>query len=61
MATKKSYAQLQTELDDILTQLQSGELAIDEALALHKAGEKLVTQLEAYLASAKNEVEQLKK
>lgn len=61
MATKKSYTQLQTELDDVLLQLQSGDLAIDEALALHKTGEKLVTELEAYLASAKNEIEQLKK
>lgn len=61
MATKKSYGELQAELDDVLLQLQSGNLDIDAALKLHKQGEKLVDELEAYLADAKNEIEQLKK
>lgn len=59
--TKKSYKQLQTELDDLLEQLQSAELDIDKALILHKEGEKLVAELEAYLADAKNEITHLKK
>lgn len=61
MATKKTYGELQAELDDVLLQLQSGDLDIDAALKLHKQGEKLVGELEAYLADAKNEIEQLKK
>lgn len=61
MTTKKSYAQLQEELEDTLLKLQSGELDIDKALLLHKQGEKLVGELEAYLKDAKNEIEHLKK
>ena len=61
MATKKSYKQLQTELDSVLSQLQSSELDIDSALNLYKEGQKLVGQLEEYLKSAKNEIEHLKK
>lgn len=59
--TKKSYKQLQEELDDLLEQLQSEELDIDKALILHKEGEKLVAELETYLAEAKNEIKHLKK
>lgn len=61
MTSKKTYSQLQAELDELLLELQSGELDIDKALILHKEGEKLVAELEAYLASAKNEITHLKK
>lgn len=61
MTNKKSYRELQDELDEILLQLQSGELDIDKALKLNKAGEKLIAELEAYLAVAKNEIIHLKK
>lgn len=60
MVKKKSYSELQAQLDEVLVQLQSGELDIDAALRLHKQGEQLVTELEAYLAEAKNEIEHLK-
>jgi exodeoxyribonuclease VII small subunit len=59
--TKKTYKQLQDELDILLEELQSAELDIDKALILHKEGEKLVSELEEYLANAKNEIEHLKK
>jgi exodeoxyribonuclease VII small subunit len=61
MATKKSYVQLQTELDDVLAELQASELDIDKALILYKQGQKLVEHLEKYLETAKNEIEHLKK
>lgn len=60
MTSKRTYSELQDELDEILLQLQSGELDIDKALKLHTEGEKLVAELEAYLANAKNEIEHLK-
>lgn len=60
MGTKKSYKLLQGELDEVLEQLQSVELDIDKALILHKEGEKLVAELEAYLTNAKNEIEHIK-
>ena len=61
MTGKKSYKQLQEELDELLEQLQSAELDIDKALILHKEGERLVGELESYLKNAKNEVEHLKR
>lgn len=61
MAKPKSYRDLQTELDNVLEQLQSAELDIDKALELYKHGRDLIKQLEDYLQTAKNEIEHLKK
>jgi exodeoxyribonuclease VII small subunit len=60
MATKVSYRELQTQLDSVLSELQSAELDIDKALDLYKQGQKLIEQLEKYLKNVKNEIEHLK-
>lgn len=59
--TKKTYKHLQAALDDVLSQLQSAELDIDNALELYKQGQKLIKELEAYLKTAKNEIDRLDK
>lgn len=56
MTTKKSYETLKQELDAIVASLQSGEVAVDEAIKLHTAGEKIIAQLEAQLQSLENTV-----
>jgi len=61
MTSKKSYRELQLELDEVLLQLQSAELDIDKALELYKQGQNLIKKLEDYLQTAKNEIEHLKK
>lgn len=61
MTAKKSYRELQSELDSVLAELQSAELDIDKALDLYKRGQKLIVQLEDYLKKAKNEIESIKK
>lgn len=61
MAIKKTYRELQGELDSVLVELQSAELDIDKALELYKQGQKLIEQLEDYLQNAKNEITELKK
>ena len=61
MPSKKSYKDLQGDLDGVLVQLQSAELDIDKALELYKQGQKLIAALEDHLQHAKNEIEQLKK
>lgn len=61
MVQKKSYRELQTQLDTVLDHLQSAELDIDKALELYKQGQNLIKQLEDYLQTAKNTVEELKK
>lgn len=60
MATKLKYRELNLQLDEVLRQLQSAELDIDKALEHYKHGQKLIKQLEDYLQTAKNEIEQLK-
>lgn len=60
MPTKKLYRELQSELDEVLAQLQSADLDIDKALELYKRGQKLVAELENYLENAKNEITELK-
>lgn len=59
--TKKTYRELQAELDSVLSELQSSELDVDKAVELYKNGQKLITELETYLKTAKNEIEHLKK
>lgn len=57
---KKSYSSLQADLDEILNELQSGELDIDEAVKKYERGMKIVAELETYLKSAKNKVTKVK-
>jgi len=60
MPKKQSYRALQSELDKVLTELQSTESDIDKALDLYKQGQELIKQLEEHLLTAKNTVEHLK-
>lgn len=63
MADKKppsSYRAMQTELDAILTELQSADLDIDKAMELYKKGQKQIGELEDYLKKAKNKIENIK-
>lgn len=59
MSDKKSYKQMQAELDATLSELQSSELDIDKALELYKKGKLQIAELEKYLLSAKNEVQKI--
>lgn len=61
MTLKKSYRELQAELDKVLDELQSAELDIDKATGLYKEGQRLIKKLEDYLQTAKNEIEHIKK
>ena len=55
-----TYLELNTELDGILSRLQSGNLDIDEAVQCYERGTELVKQLEAYLKQAENKITKLK-
>jgi exodeoxyribonuclease VII small subunit len=50
------YGAKATELEALLEQLQHSDIQVDEATKLHAAGLKLITELEAYLNQAENEV-----
>lgn len=61
MAAKKSYRELQEQLDEVLAEMQTTELDIDRASELFTKGQKLLTELENYLQTAKNEIVRLTK
>lgn len=46
---KKAYQELKDELEAVLAQLQHEDTDIDEAVELHKKGQKILKQLEEYL------------
>lgn len=47
-----NYVQKMAELETVITELQSDDVALDRALKLHDAGKKLVSELESYLDQA---------
>jgi exodeoxyribonuclease VII small subunit len=55
-----SYQDLNSELETVLAQLQSGDLDIDEATAAYERGMKLVQQLETYVKEAENKITKVK-
>ncbi len=61
MATKKTdYQALSQELDEILAQLQTAELDIDEAVKAYERGVAIAKELEIYLKSAENKITKIK-
>lgn len=58
--TEANYQQLQSELDQILDRLQSGETDIDEALELHKHGQEIIKSMESYLKKAEATLKTIK-
>ncbi len=60
MTTKKTdYKSLSAELEEILAQMQSGELTIDEAMPAYERGVELVKLLESQLTSAENRITEI--
>lgn len=51
---------LQAELDEVLEQIQAEELDVEAAIKLYERGEKLISELEAYLKTAENKIKKLK-
>jgi exodeoxyribonuclease VII small subunit len=60
MAEKEiDYKALHQELDDLLEDLQSGELSIEEALQAYERGQVIINQLQKYLKQAENKVRKI--
>jgi exodeoxyribonuclease VII small subunit len=57
--SEKSFEELQRELDEIVTRLERGDVAVDEALALWRRGEELYRLCLARLDAAAGRVEEL--
>lgn len=56
MSQQKSYRDLKSRLDEILSLLEDPNIDLDEALKLHDEGLKLVTELEKYLQQVKQKI-----
>ena len=54
--TTINYAELNQELDEILAQLQSTDVDIDESLKLYERGREIIEKMQAYLKTAENTV-----
>lgn len=54
--SNKNYRELQLELDELLGNLQSDELDIDEAMKAYERGMALAKELEDYLKTAENKI-----
>ncbi|HUD81663.1 MAG TPA: exodeoxyribonuclease VII small subunit [Patescibacteria group bacterium] len=62
MTTKiENYAELNDELENILTELQNPSTDIDQALILYKRGQELIKQLQVYLDKSKNIIKKINK
>lgn len=57
----KSYRILRAELQTIIEQLQDESLDIDESLELHEKANKLISELEIHLKTAKHKFETVNK
>jgi exodeoxyribonuclease VII small subunit len=60
MIKKIDYKSLSSELDAVLAQLQSEDLAIDKAIELYERGLEITKQLETYLKDAENKVTKIR-
>lgn len=58
--SKLSYQDMHNRLDEILSQMQSPQTSIDDAIKLHKEGTELVSKLEAYIAEAELVINKIK-
>ena len=57
--TNMSYEQARAGLEEIVTQLESGNLALEETLKLWEKGEKLALLCQSILDSAQQRLEEL--
>lgn len=60
MADQPTFRELNQQLEDILAQLQTDDIDVDEALKLHEQGTKLLDQLEKRLTAAEHKVKSLR-
>jgi exodeoxyribonuclease VII small subunit len=57
--TEKTFEELQRELDEIVTRLERGDVAVDEAIGLFRRGEELYKECVARLQGAELRIEEL--
>ena len=58
-AEKRSFEELQRELEDIVARLERGDVPIDDAIALWQRGEELYRRCAALLDAAEGRIDEL--
>lgn len=59
MSEPRSFEDLQRELDEIVTRLERGDVAVDDAIGLFRRGEELYRECVARLQGAELQIEEL--
>lgn len=59
MNEHRPFEELQRELDEIVTRLEHGDVAVDEAIGLFRKGEELYKECVARLQGAELQIEEL--
>jgi exodeoxyribonuclease VII small subunit len=57
--SERPFEELQRELDEIVTRLERGDVAVDEAIGLFRRGEELYRECVARLDGAELQIESL--
>lgn len=55
-----TYNELSTQLENIMSDLQTGNLDLDDAIEKYKHGIKIIKQLEGQLKNAENKITKIK-
>lgn len=59
MTAEKTFEELQRELDEVVTRLERGDVAVDEAIVLFRRGEELYRTCVERLQQAELRIEEL--
>ena len=60
MSDSKSYRVLNEELEEVIQNLQSSNLDVDDVIKQYQKGISLVETMDKYLKSAKNKITKIK-
>lgn len=58
---EKTYSELKSELDEIMSNMQNDELDVEQMTKQYERGMEIIKQLESHLKSAENKVHKIKK
>jgi exodeoxyribonuclease VII small subunit len=57
---KKSYKELRTELDDLMSWFDGDDIDVEQALTKYEQAEQIIKELEAYLKETELKITKLK-
>ena len=61
MGVKQDYSDMQNELNEIVNDLQSGNIDVDDAMKKYDRGQELVKEISEYLKNAENKITKINK